>query len=323
MSLLDAEAIHAAARRIQPHVHRTPVITSQSVDDRCGSRIFFKCEHFQKTGSFKARGACNAVFSLSDTDARRGVVTHSSGNHAAALAMAAKKRGINAHIVMPDNAPKVKQAAVKHYGGSIHFCAPNLKAREMLTEEITADTGAVLIHPSNDLRIMAGQGTAALELLGQAPDLDGVLAPVGGGGLLSGTAVAVKSLAGHTRVVGVEPAGADDACRSLKAGRIIQMQAPDSIADGLLTSLGDLTFAVIQHQVDEILTVTDAEIISAMRFVWERLKLVIEPSAAVPVAAVLEKKVDVVGRRIGVILSGGNVDLETLPWRANKLKPKG
>ncbi len=311
---LKIGAIHEAMHRIRSHVHLTPVLTSQTFNRMCGGKVFFKCENFQKAGAFKARGACNAVFSLSKAEAEKGVITHSSGNHAGALALAAQKRNIRAYIVMPTNAPKVKQAAVRGYGGDIHFCEPNLSARESLTTQLMEKTGATLIHPYNDLRIMAGQGTAALELMEQVPDLDVVLTPVGGGGLLSGTALAFSALSSKIRVIGVEPEGADDAFRSFQAGRIIPMERPDTVADGLLTSLGDLTFAVISRYVHEIITVSDDAIISAMRQVWERMKIIIEPSSAVPVAALFQKKIDISGKRAGLILSGGNVDLDALPW---------
>ncbi len=313
--LLTVGAVYEAMHRIRSHVHLTPVFTSQTFNRMCGGELFFKCENLQKAGAFKARGACNAVFSLPAAEANQGVITHSSGNHAGALALAAQKRGIHAHIVMPSNAPKVKQAAVKGYGGAIHFCEPNLSARESLTHRLLQQTGATLIHPYNDLRIMAGQGTAALELLEQVPDLDVVLTPVGGGGLLSGTAVAVGGVSSKTRVIGAEPEGADDAFRSFQAGRMIPMERPNTIADGLLTSLGELTFAVISRYVHEIVTVSDDAIVSAMRRVWERMKILIEPSAAVPVAALFEKKTDISGKRVGVILSGGNLDLDALPWK--------
>ena len=313
-TILEIEAIHAALQRVRNFIHETPILTSQTFNQVCEGELFFKCENLQKAGAFKTRGACNAVFSMSDAEAKSGVVTHSSGNHAAALALAARKRGIRADIVMPNNAPKVKQAAVKGYGAKIHLCEPNLTARETLAEQLVVKTGGSLIHPYNDLRIMAGQGTAALELLKELPDLDFVLTPVGGGGLLSGTAVAVRALSSKTKVIGVEPQGADDAYRSFRAGRIIPMEKPDTIADGLLTSLGELTFAVISRYVHDIITVSDSAIISAMRQVWERMKILIEPSAAVPVAALLEKKLDISGKCAGVILSGGNVDLDALPW---------
>ena len=314
VSGLEFSAITEAAQRIRSHVHRTPVLTSQAIDSMCDATLFFKCENLQKAGAFKARGACNAVFSLSEEEAGRGVLTHSSGNHAGALAMAAQKRGIKSYIVMPNNAPAVKQAAVKGYGGEIHFCEPNLIARESLTDKIAEETGATLVHPSNDLRVMAGQGTAALELLEQVQDLDIVLTPVGGGGLLSGTAAVVNRLSTETKVIGAEPQGADDAFRSFRAGKIIPMEEPNTIADGLLTSLGDLTFEVISKYVHDIVTVSDEATIAAMRNVWERMKIIIEPSSAVPVAALMDKKLNISGKRIGVILSGGNVDLNRLHW---------
>lgn len=308
-------SIQQAAARIARYAHRTPVLTSKYFNVRTGAQVYLKCENFQRVGAFKFRGATNAVFSLSDEEAARGVVTHSSGNHAQALAAAAGLRGIKATIVMPRNAPAVKRAAVADYGAEIVLCEPTLAAREAAADDVIRRTGAVLIHPYNDPRIIAGQGTAALELLADVPLLDVVLAPVGGGGLLSGTAIAVGELSPSTRVIGAEPQGADDAYRSLAAGKLIPSEDPDTIADGLLTSLGDLTFAVISQRVDAILTVGDEAIGSAMRLIWERMKIVIEPSAAVPVAALLENADRFAGRRIGVILSGGNVDLERLPWR--------
>lgn len=313
--VLEFSAIEEAARRIRPHIHRTPVLTSRAMDSMCDARLYFKCENFQKAGAFKARGACNAVFSLSKEEAGRGVITHSSGNHAGALAMAAQKRGIKSYIVMPNNAPAVKQAAVKGYGGEIHFCEPNLAARESLSDKIAEETGATLVHPYNDLRVMAGQGTAALELLEEVQDLDCILTPVGGGGLLSGTATAVNRFSKETKVIAAEPQGADDAYRSFQAGRIIPMEAPDTIADGLLTSLGELTFEVISKYVHDVVTVSDNSTIAAMRHIWERMKIIIEPSSAVPVAAVMDERQRYSGKRIGIILSGGNVDLNRLPWR--------
>jgi threonine dehydratase len=308
--------ILAAAARIAPYAHRTPVLTCAALDDRLGAKIFLKCENFQKVGAFKFRGAVNAVFSLSADAAARGVATHSSGNHAQALAQAARLRGIPAFIVMPDNAPAVKKAAVAGYGGRITYCEPTLKARETTLAGVVQETGAEIVHPYNDDRVIAGQGTAALELLEAIPDLDAVLVPVGGGGLLSGTAIAAASLKPGIRVIAAEPEGADDACRSFRAGRIIPSTAPKTVADGLLTSLGDRTFPVIRERVEDIVTVSEAGIIAAMKFVWERAKLVIEPSSAVPVAALWEKKIDLGGFRVGIILSGGNVDLDRLPWTA-------
>jgi threonine dehydratase len=273
-----------------------------------GTRLFFKCENLQKTGAFKFRGACNAVFLLSDDEASRGVVTHSSGNFAGALALAASKRGIAARIVMPSNAPEVKVAAVKGYGGIITFCEPTLASRETTAEKIIKKTGATFIHPYNDYRIIAGQGTAALELMEEIPDLDFILAPVGGGGLLSGTAIAAKGINPKIRVIGCEPRNADDAYRSLKAGRIIPSENPNTIADGLRTSLGDKTFPIIRDLVDQILLTTEDEIINAMRHLFERMKIVAEPSAAVPLAVLLSHQLNVKDQRVGVIISGGNVD---------------
>ena len=311
----DLAAIRAAAKRIERYARRTPVFTCESLNLLADAELFFKCENFQKVGAFKFRGACNAVFSLSNEEAKHGVATHSSGNHAAALALAAKLRGIDAHIVMPSNAPEVKRAAVAGYGGKITFCEPTLVAREATIAQIVERTGAVLVHPYNDYRVIAGQGTAALELMQEIPSLDVVMTPVGGGGLLSGTCIAVTGVSPAARIIAAEPQGADDAFRSLKAGKIIPMTDPKTIADGLRSSLGDRTFAIMQKHVHEIITVSEEAIIHAMRQVWERMKIIIEASAAVPVAAVLQRNKNIIGRRVGIILSGGNVDLEKLPWR--------
>jgi threonine dehydratase len=310
--------IRAAAERIRPYAHRTPVLTCSSLDAMTGARLFFKCENLQKVGAFKFRGACNAVFSLGADEASRGVATHSSGNHAAALSLAARLRGIPAHVVMPSTSRAVKRSAVAGYGGRIVPCEPTLAARERTLAEVVAETGAAVVHPYNDPRVIAGQGTAAMELLEDVPDLDVVMTPVGGGGLLSGTAISVSSLSPSTRVVAAEPAGADDAFRSLQEGRIVPSVNPQTVCDGLLTSLGTLTFAIIRERVDRIVTVSDAFTIEAMRHVWERMKLVIEPSAAVTMGALLEGKLPVRGLRVGIILSGGNVDLSELPWRQNR-----
>jgi threonine dehydratase len=307
------EDIRVAHGRIKPHIQRTPVLTSTLLDREAGARLFFKCENFQKAGAFKSRGACNAVFSLSDADARRGVATHSSGNHAAALARAAALRGIAAHIVMPNNSPKPKQEAVAGYGGRIVLCEPTLLARERTCEVVIAGTGASLVHPYNDYRIIAGQATAALELLEEVPDLDVVIAPVGGGGLLSGTALTVKSLRPGMRVVGAEPAQADDAAESLRTGRMVNKPV-NTIADGLRTMLGELNFPIIRQNVDDIRTVTEAGIVAATRRIWEVMKIIVEPSGAVPFAAVREHAASFAGKRVGVILSGGNIDLDLLPW---------
>jgi len=310
--------VGAAAERIRPFAHRTPVLTCSSLDAMVGASLFFKCENFQKVGAFKFRGACNAVFSLGEEEARRGVATHSSGNHAAALSLAARLRGVPAHVVMPRTSRAVKRAAVAGYGGRIVLCEPTLAAREATLAEVVADTGATVVHPYNDARVIAGQGTAALELLEDVRGLDVVMTPVGGGGLLSGTAISVSSLSPATRVVAAEPEGADDAFRSLQEGRIVPSVNPQTVCDGLLTSLGTLTFAIIRERVAEIVTVSDAAVIKAMRHIWERMKIVIEPSAAVTLGALLEGRLPVSGLRVGIILSGGNVDLSELPWGQNQ-----
>ncbi len=313
------EDILAAAERIRPYIHRTPVLTSASLNDKVGARVYLKCENLQKVGAFKFRGASNAVFSLSDEEAARGVATHSSGNHAQALALAARLRGIPAYIVMPSNAPTIKKAAVAGYGGRITFCEPTLEAREATLERVQKESGAVVVHPYNNERVIAGQGTAALELLEDIPDLEVILAPVGGGGLLSGTALAARGKQPGIRVIGAEPEMADDAYRSLQAGQILPSIKPRTIADGLLTSLGTLTFPIIREQVEQIVTVSEAGIIEAMRFVWERAKIIIEPSAAVAVGVLWEHKIDLTGKKVGVILSGGNLDLDLLPWQKSVL----
>lgn len=310
--------VGAAAERIRLFAHRTPVLTCSSLDAMVGASLFFKCENFQKVGAFKFRGACNAVFSLGEEEARRGVATHSSGNHAAALSLAARLRGVPAHVVMPRTSRAVKRAAVAGYGGRIVLCEPTLAAREATLAEVVAETGATVIHPYNDARVIAGQGTAALELLEDVRGLDVVMTPVGGGGLLSGTAISVTSLSPATRVVAAEPEGADDAFRSLQEGRIVPSVNPQTVCDGLLTSLGTLTFAIIREHVAEIVTVSDAAVIKAMRHIWERMKIVIEPSAAVTLGALLEGRLPVSGLRVGIILSGGNVDLSELPWGQNQ-----
>jgi len=313
-TLLTLADIQAAQVRIGPYVHRTPVLTSASLDAVLGARLFFKCENFQKVGAFKARGAHNAVMSLDEAQARRGVVTHSSGNHGAAVALAARNRGIPACVVMPQSAAAVKQAAVARYGAQVTLCAPTLAARESTAQRIVDATGAHFVHPYNDVRVMAGQGTTALELLEELPDLEAIVCPVGGGGQLSGVAVAAKALSGRIRVIGAEPALADDARRSLLSGTLLPAADPPTICDGLRSSLGDLTFALIRAHVDDIVTAQEETIIAAMRLVWEVMKIVIEPSAAVAVAVLLERALPVSGQRVGIILSGGNVDLERLPW---------
>jgi threonine dehydratase len=311
LTLADIRAAHA---RIADKIHRTPVLTSATLDALCGAQLFFKCENFQKIGAFKARGATNAVFALTDAEAANGVATHSSGNHAAALARAARLRGISAHIVMPANAPKTKIESVRRNGGIIVFCEPTLAAREAACARIIAETGARLVHPFDDYAVMAGQGTATLELLEQAPELDLIIVPVGGGGLLCGTAVAAKGARPGIRVIAAEPAGADDAARSFAAGRIIPLEKASTVADGLRTSLGERNFPLIRQHVDEVVTVSEESIVAAMRRIWDVLKIIIEPSCAVPYAAIMEQKIDVSGKRVGIILTGGNVDLDALPW---------
>lgn len=307
--------IQLAAERIRPCIHRTPVLTNESLNKLVNAQVYLKCENLQKVGAFKFRGACNAVFSLSDEEAARGVSTHSSGNHAQALALAAKLRGIPAYIVMPENAPKVKQEAVAGYGGQITYCEPTLEARESTLAKMAQETGSTIIHPYDNERVIAGQGTAALELIEEIADLDVILAPVGGGGLISGTGIAAKGLNDRIRVLAAEPEMADDAYRSIQKGEIIPSTNPNTIADGLLTSLGRITFPIIQQHVEQIITVSEAAIIESMKFIWERSKIIIEPSAAVAVGVLWEKKADLSGLNVGVILSGGNVDLEQLPWQ--------
>ncbi len=306
--------IREAAERIKPYAHRTPVLTNESLNHRVGAHVFLKCENFQKVGAFKFRGACNAVFSLTDEEASRGVATHSSGNHAQALALAARMRGIQSFIVMPENAPQVKKDAVAGYGGQIFYCAPTLEAREATLRRVVEQTGAAFIHPYDNEHVISGQGTAALELLADIPDLDVIITPVGGGGLLSGTSIAATGLKKGFHVLGGEPETADDAFRSLQAGKILPSDNPKTIADGLLTSLSPRTFTIIRSRVKDIVTVSELGIIDSMRFIWERAKIVIEPSAAVAVGVLWEKKVDLTGLKVGVILSGGNVDLTRLPW---------
>lgn len=305
---LDLAAIRAAHDRIRPHVVRTPVRTSAALDAPTGGRLFIKCENLQAVGAFKARGAANAIFSLTAAEAARGVATHSSGNHAAAVARAAGLRGIPAYIVMPANSAKSKIRNVEHFGGRITFCEPTNAAREAACARLMAETGAVLIHPFNDYRVMAGQGTATLELFEDVPDLDLILCPVGGGGLLCGTAVVAKALRPNLRVVAAEPAGADDAARSLRAGRIIAADKVDTLADGLRTTIGEANFPIIQRHVDAIVTVSEPAIVAAMRELSAALGLPVEPSSAVPYAAIREGRLDIRGLRAGLILTGGNVD---------------
>lgn len=310
----DLQTIREAHRRIQPFIHRTPVLTSGSLDGMAGAPVFFKCENFQKIGAFKIRGGLNAVLSLPPAERRNGVATHSSGNHAQAIAFAARQVGIRAYIVMPRTAPEIKKRAVAGYGAEIILCEPTLQSREDTLKEVVQRTGAVFVHPFDDYRVIAGQATCAVELLEEVPDLEVVMTPVGGGGLLSGTALAVHYLAPRTKVIAGEPAGADDAFRSVRAGTLQTNATTHTIADGLLTSLGDKTFPLIRQYVEDIIVVTDEQIVAAMRLIWERMKIIIEPSCAVPFAALLKEKERFAGKRTGIILSGGNVDLGKLPF---------
>lgn len=314
MNLPTYPDIEKAHDRIRSYIHHTPVLSSKSINEIVGAELFFKCENFQKVGAFKFRGACNSVFSLTPEEAKNGVCTHSSGNHAAALALAAKMRGLPAYIVMPENAPEIKKIAVAGYGARITFCTPTLEARESTLKKVAAETGATEIHPYNYFNVICGQGTAAKELIEEIGTLDIVIAPVGGGGLLSGTAIATKALLPEAKVIAAEPAGADDAFRSYYSKTLHPSVSPKTIADGLLTSLGSLPFPIILNDVDQIVTVSEDSIVAAMRMIWERMKIIIEPSSAVPLAAILENKLDVKGQKVGIILSGGNVDLGKLPF---------
>jgi threonine dehydratase/serine racemase len=309
--------IRAAQHRIRPYAHRTPILTSRTLDDLSGRQLFFKCELFQRVGAFKFRGALNAVLQLDDTRAARGVVTHSSGNHAQALALAARIRNIPAHVVIPGGAPRVKRLAVEGYGAIIYTCEPSQRAREQVAERVAAETGATLIPSYDHPDIIAGQGTIGLELLAEIADLDAIITPVGGGGLLSGVTLAAKALKSDIRIFAGEPEEADDAARSKRAGRLIPQPGTQTVADGLRTSLGQLTWPVLRDQVEGVYTVSEEAIVAAMRLVWERQKILVEPSAAVPVAAVLGdsfKRLEGI-QKVGVVLSGGNVDLDHLPWR--------
>ena len=308
--------VRAAARRIEGVGHRTPILTSQTLDEMAGRKLFFKCENFQKIGAFKLRGGWNAVSILSDEEAENGVCTHSSGNHAQAVAFSAQKRGIPSYIVMPNNVPEVKLDAVKGYGANITLCEPTLDARKSTLDEIADKTGARVVHPFNDPNVIAGQGTAALEMIEDLGHLDAMIAPIGGGGLMSGTCITTRSLLPEATLFGAEPAGADDAYLSLKEGKIIPQTNPDTICDGLLTSLGEYTWEILKDHLEAIYTVTDDEVINAMRLVWERMKIIIEPSCATPVAAVLKPEFKALEglEKIGIILTGGNIELSKLPF---------
>lgn len=310
----DLASIQAASERIKHYVHRTPILTNQAIDKMAGCQLFFKCENFQKVGAFKARGAANAVLKLSPDQKENGVATHSSGNHAAALARAAGEAGIPAYIVMPSNAPEIKKAAVQSYGGQIIECEPNLRARESTLIKVVEDTKATFIHPYHHLDVIEGQATCALEILSERPDLDALITPVGGGGLLSGTALTCHYLSPGIKIYAGEPLGADDAFRSMRSGRIQPAGIPNTIADGLLTSLGEMNFEIIKEYVEDIFTVSEEQIIHAMKLVYERMKIVIEASSAVPLAAVFAHPKVFENKKVGLVLSGGNVDLKKLPF---------
>lgn len=314
MNIPTFKDVEKAHQTVKKYAYRTPVLTSSSIDNIVGGKLYFKCENFQKVGAFKFRGACNAVFSLSEEDAQKGVGTHSSGNHAAALALAARLRGIDANIVMPENSPEIKKKAVAGYGAKITFCKPTLQARETTLAKVIEETGATEIHPYNNFNVIAGQGTAAKELIEDSGNFDIIMAPVGGGGLLGGSALSTKKLLPGCKVIAAEPAGADDAFQSFQSKILIPSKNPKTIADGLLTSLGERNFAIILDKVDDIVTVSEENIVSAMRMIWERMKIIIEPSSAVPLAAILEGKVDIQDKKVGIILSGGNLDLGMLPF---------
>ncbi|WP_347266516.1 beta-hydroxyaspartate dehydratase BhcB [Paracoccus sp. (in: a-proteobacteria)] len=304
----------AARERITPHVHRTPVLTSRMINELTGAELFFKCENLQKAGAFKARGASNAVFSLTDEQAARGVATHSSGNHGTCLSYAAGRRGIPCTVVMPRTAPQAKKDAVKGYGGRVVECEPSTSSREAVFAEVVAETGAEFVHPYNDPRVIAGQATCSAELIEQVEGLDAVVAPIGGGGMVSGTCLTLSNLAPGIKIYAAEPLNADDAARSFRAGHIIADDAPNTVADGLKVPLKDLTWHFVRNHVTDILTATEEEIVEAMKLIWKRMKIVMEPSSAVPLATIIKNRDVFAGKRVGVIITGGNVDLDKLPW---------
>ena len=314
MQIPTYEDVERAHERIRPHVHETPVLTSRTFNDLTGAELFFKCENFQKAGVFKARGASNAVFSLSDAQAARGVATHSSGNHGLSLAYAAGRRGIPCHVVMPRTAPEAKKEAVRGYGGTITECEPSTSSREEVFARVVEETGAEFVHPYNDPRVIAGQATCSKELLAQTGGLDAVIAPIGGGGMVSGTCLTLSSIAPDVEIFAAEPKQADDAWRSLRAGHIIADDAPVTVADGLKVPLKDLTWHFVKNHVSDILLAEEQEIIDAMYLIWQRMKIVVEPSSAVTLATILKNRETFAGKRVGVILTGGNVDLKKLPW---------
>ncbi|EEX11837.1 serine racemase [Citreicella sp. SE45] len=304
----------AAHVRIAPHIHRTPVLTSSFLNELSGAQLYFKCENFQKAGAFKVRGASNAVFGLSEAEAASGVCTHSSGNHALSLSYAAGRRGIPCNVVMPRTAPQAKKDAVRGYGGIITECEPSTSSREAVFAEVQAATGGDFVHPYNDPRVIAGQGTCSREFMEQTDGLDMVVAPIGGGGMISGTCLTLSTLAPEVQVIAAEPEQADDACRSFKAGHIIADDAPETVADGLKVPLKDLTWHFVSNHVSDILTASEDEIVEAMKLIWKRMKIVMEPSSAVPLATILKNRDRFAGKRVGLIITGGNVDLDRLPW---------
>ncbi|MCR9257742.1 MAG: pyridoxal-phosphate dependent enzyme [Alphaproteobacteria bacterium] len=308
------EDVIAAHERIAPHIHRTPILTSTYFNELSGAELFFKCENFQKAGAFKVRGASNAVFGLDDEKAKKGVATHSSGNHALSLSYAAGRRGIPVTVVMPRTAPDAKKAAVRGYGGTIVECEPSTSSREATFAEVVAETGAEFVHPYNDPRVIAGQATCSKEMMDQVDGLDAVIAPIGGGGMVSGTCLTLSNIAPDVKIYAAEPLNADDAARSFRAGHIIADDAPQTIADGLKVPLKELTWHFVSNYVTDILTATEEEIVAAMKLTWERMKIVMEPSCAVPLATILKNKEVFAGKRVGVIVTGGNVDLDKLPW---------
>lgn len=311
-SLTDMLTAH---ERIKPHIHRTPVLTSHVIDELAGAKLFFKCENFQKAGAFKVRGASNAVFGLSDAQASKGVATHSSGNHGSCLSYAAGRRGIPCTVVMPRTAPQAKKDAVRGYGGKVVECEPSTSSREAVFAEVVAETDAEFVHPYHDPRVIAGQGSCSKELIEQVDTLDAVIAPIGGGGMVSGTCLTLSSLAPHIQIYAAEPEQADDAYRSFKAGRIIADDAPNTVADGLKVPLKELTWHFVSNHVSDILTASEEEIMDAMRLIWKRMKIVMEPSSAVPLATILKNRDVFAGKHVGVIVTGGNVDFDKLPWQ--------
>ena len=314
MYIPTLDDMKTARERVTPYIHRTPVLTSEFLNELTGAELFFKCENFQKAGAFKVRGACNAVFGLPDDMLAKGVATHSSGNHALSLSYAAGRRGIPCHVVMPRTAPQAKKDAVRGYGGIITECEPSTSSREEVFAKVEAETGAEFVHPYNDPRVIAGQATCSAELIEQVEGLDAVVAPIGGGGMISGTCLTLSNLAPQVKIYAAEPLNADDAARSFRAGHIIADDAPETVADGLKVPLKELTWHFVSTHVTDILTATEQEIIDAMKLVWKRMKIVMEPSSAVPLATILKNKDTFAGKRVGIIITGGNVDLDSLPW---------